>query len=510
MTQKAYTDFMDEISTEELYMGLLAHGLFAEKLPPVFSALSFFEYCQTNSPDYSAEWHDYVSYSSMRNINVPRQIGIPNPMKYQRLCAFLREHWCEIKTHFHEQTENDTYRISRIHLRKMKEKNTLFEMNYKDWRVDGNPETELLIKDSGTSRYLVQADISTCFPSIYTHSLPWALVGKDVSKNNKSDTSLWYNRLDRLCQEMKDGETHGLLIGPHTSNLLSEIILTAVDRKLQYKGNYKYYRNIDDYDCYVNSYEEAQMFLSDLEETLKEFDLSLNHKKTKILVLPVADTDNWIHRLNSVLLVASFGKTSYKEVTAYLDIALKLMEENDNAAVLKYAIKTLSGQKLTESAKKTAGKRIMHLAILYPYLLQLMEEYVFSAFDVDNNEIKVFADAMCKEAVKVNNYESICYAIYFALKYDFVLDKLDIQWVINRSDCVLLIMTWLYYLKLNHGKKKASDLKGLKAEAMRLRDSDMDRYWLFCYEVLSADQLQGEWKGIKEAGVSFVHQEFIS
>lgn len=40
MTKK-YTDFMDEISEDALYEGLLAYGLFAEKLPPVFNAVSF-------------------------------------------------------------------------------------------------------------------------------------------------------------------------------------------------------------------------------------------------------------------------------------------------------------------------------------------------------------------------------------------------------------------------------------------------------------------------------------
>ena len=33
---------MDEISEVALYEGLLAYGLFAEKLPPLFNAVSFF------------------------------------------------------------------------------------------------------------------------------------------------------------------------------------------------------------------------------------------------------------------------------------------------------------------------------------------------------------------------------------------------------------------------------------------------------------------------------------
>ena len=43
---KTYCDFMDEISEEELYEGLLAYGLFAEKIPPVFTSVPFFDYCE--------------------------------------------------------------------------------------------------------------------------------------------------------------------------------------------------------------------------------------------------------------------------------------------------------------------------------------------------------------------------------------------------------------------------------------------------------------------------------
>ena len=46
---KKYTDFMDEISSDELYEGLLAYGFFAEKLPPVFTAIPFFNYCSASA-----------------------------------------------------------------------------------------------------------------------------------------------------------------------------------------------------------------------------------------------------------------------------------------------------------------------------------------------------------------------------------------------------------------------------------------------------------------------------
>ena len=41
-------------------------------------------------------------------------------------------------------------------------------------------------------------------------------------------------------------------------------------------------------------------------------------------------------------------------------------------------------------------------------------------------------------------------------------------------------------------------------EARRLKIADFDENWLFIYEALSATELDGEWKNIKNAGVTFL------
>lgn len=501
--EKKYCDFIDEITADELYEGLLGYGMFANKLPPIFTSVSFYDFCKAKIPSFSKKaWYDYVPYSSMRNTNIPRAFGIPSPMKYQLLCRTLCTYWNEIKHHFHNQTDSMDYRVSRIHIRKLYGKKEIFEMNYKNWREDGNPETNLLLKDDKASKFIVKADISNCFPSIYSHSLPWALVGKEVAKANRGDDSQWYNKIDSACYALKNGETHGLLIGPFASNLLAEIILTRVDRKL-YDEGYRYFRNIDDFECYVDTYEKAQRFLRDLEGALSEYDLSLNHKKTAIISLPIAIAEKWIHKLNSYLAITK-EEVNYKETNAYLDLALGLANETGDSAVLKYAIKTLAGCSMTASAKKLASQRIIHMSIVYPYLVQMMEEFVFAPFSVRKDTIKEYADTLYANCKSSNYYEGVCYAINFSLKYDFEMKELDMSWVIERGDCVLLLMTWLYYLKLNHGNRRATALKPLKAEAKRLMSSDMDRYWLFCYEVVPCSDLTGEWKVLKKEGVSFI------
>lgn len=505
---KSYCDFMDEITADELYEGLLAYGFFAEKLPSVFTAVPFFDYCKAFPSSFSVDWNEYISFRTMRNISIPRQMGIPTPMSYQLLCATLRDNWTNIQQHFHAQTDSQSYRLSRIHVRKKFGSKQIFEMNYKNWRVDGTPESDLLIHEKCISRYLVKADISTCFPSIYTHSIPWALVGKKQAKDTAGDDTLWYNQIDKVCQAVKYGETHGLLIGPHASNLISELILTVVDKWL-YNKEYRYVRNIDDYDCYVNSYEQAECFLRDLEEALKEFDLSLNHKKTKIIELPIGLEKNWKHQLSDLPTIGESGMIEYPQVNTFIDMALKLATESGDCAIINYAIKKLAGMKLSDNAKKLASKRFIHLAAIYPYLLHLMDEYVFTPYGVGATEIKSFSDTIYRDAKRVNDYESICYTVYFALKYDFILDELDLDYVIRQKDCITLVMTWLYYMKVNHWNRDATEVKPLNREAMALKNTDMGRYWLFCYEALKAGSLPGDWRTMKEAGVSFINPKLM-
>ena len=255
---KSYADYMDEITADELFDGLLGYGMFADKMPPCLSSESFLNFCKISNPTYNqSKWHQYAIYSNIRNTNIPRILGIPTPMAYYSMCLLLKNSWKDLQLHFRTKTQNEINKVSRIHIRKIRGKNHLFEMNYPVWKTDISPVPDYLIG----SRYIVRADISQCFPSIYTHALPWALVGKDKARQQMGPghNSKWFNRIDSCASRMKDGQTHGLLIGPHASNLLAETILCAVDAELS--PRFKYIRNIDDYACYVSSYDEAQDFL---------------------------------------------------------------------------------------------------------------------------------------------------------------------------------------------------------------------------------------------------------
>lgn len=83
------------------------------------------------------------------------------------------------------------------------------------------------------------------------------------------------------------------------------------------------------------------------------------------------------------------------------------------------------------------------------------------------------------------------------------------DYVVKSRDCMLLTMTWLYFMKQNHWKRDASQVKPLNRVAMELKNTDMDRYWLFCYEALTWGSLPSEWRSMKRANISFIRKEII-
>jgi hypothetical protein len=501
-----YATEMNALDSDDLYRGLLCYGMFAEKLPPVFTSEQFFEYCikLENAPE--ARPRQFIFFESVRNINTPRPMGIPHPMAYQQLCNCLCKNWHNLRKHFAEKTKNHRYKISRIHIRKLKDKCSVFEMNYLNHKIDGDPELNIKIG----KKYLVRADISNCFPSIYSHALPWALVGKEEAKKNKSPKEdCWYNEIDRYTRNLKDGETHGLLIGCHACNVLSEIILVAIDEKLHDKG-WRYVRNIDDYTCYVETQEKAQKFLIDLVSALRSYDLTLNHKKTAIFELPFGDTEQWVSRLNAFPLpeTDSTEKKLFTDtkVKAYLDCAIELMQDNkNNSAILNYAIKTVFNKRkcMTDDAKSYFTKTVFHLVLLFPYLIPLLDEYIFRPFNIEFAKIRKTSELIYENAKNEQNFEAMYYAIYFALKYNFEL-KVEFTYAKETQNCLILLFSWLYAKKNNlEDTAKYTDY----AKDLLKDDKEFEQNWIFVYEVLGTNDLQNhsEWFEMKKAQVSFLN-----
>ena len=78
-------------------------------------------------------------------------------------------------------------------------------------------------------------DISNCYGSIYTHTIPWALHTKHVAKSNQNNNDLLGNKIDSLIQLMQNGQTNGIPQGSVLMDFIAEIILSYVDKLLDEK-----------------------------------------------------------------------------------------------------------------------------------------------------------------------------------------------------------------------------------------------------------------------------------
>lgn len=178
----------DDLSAEQVFFGLVDYGLFCEKLPPCFTSEGLSLHVDEDMQGLLEEpeekklkkaldqrSHDYIRYEALRDINVPRHLGIPHPESYIVQASALKKCWPELKQHF----AKPPLRFSRIFARDV-DGFRIFKMNYKGAERFAVEEADVEMQMG--AQFVVKADISKCFPSIYTHSIPWALGDRGFSE----------------------------------------------------------------------------------------------------------------------------------------------------------------------------------------------------------------------------------------------------------------------------------------------------------------------------------------
>jgi hypothetical protein len=497
----------EELSSEDVRAGLLDHGLFGEKVPPCFVSEGLAAVAMevmAGLLDETEEQklrkaidnagHDYVRYEALRDINIPRHLGIPHPECYAVQALAIAKHWKVIAEHCNKP--NPT--ISRVHVRHVGD-GRIFEMNYKGTERFQLEEDE--IQWMTGAQYLVEADVASCFPSIYTHCIPWALHGKAESKKTNSLTALSGNLLDKCTQNTRDRQTNGLLIGPHASNIISEIILTRIDAELQSRGYLKIVRHVDDYRFYASTVEEAEDFIRDLGLCLRTYEMSLNEKKTQILNLPRPSDENWRLVLNRFIFPTG-EDIRFSVIRSYLDLALECAQAFGKSTPLNYAIKTLAGhgepRKLNGRAKRMYSQEAINLALAFPYLAPLLDECVFTPYWHAGMKEKIadFSTALIRLGAKRIYPDAIARALFLALKYQIALgvSETELVGIVQLDDCVANVLLLEYAKKQGLKKVQAA----VKKRATLLKGDDgreRDKQWLLIYQTWSIAELKGNGQG---------------
>jgi len=147
-----------------------------------------------------------------------------------------------------------------------------------------------LVAEAHRFKVLIRTDVTNFYNSVYTHSIAWALHGRDIAFSDKN-FKLIGNKIDKLVQYANDGRTNGIPVGSAVSDLIAEILLAKIDQNVSLKLKKKNIaflgtRFKDDYRILANTEEEAKIILRVLSEELHKFNLLISENKTKILCLP--------------------------------------------------------------------------------------------------------------------------------------------------------------------------------------------------------------------------------
>lgn len=243
----------------------------------------FSDFCPKKPKDY-----DDINYKLLTNKDGKyafRPLQLIHPAIYVALVHEITEkdNWDYIKEKFNSFQSNKNIECCSIPL--VLDTNTNKKGNILNWWHTVEQES---IKLSLHFEYFICTDITDCYSSIYTHSIPWALHTKTIAKQERNKNKLLGNHIDDFLQSMSYGQTNGIPQGSTLMDFIAEIVLGYADSQLTERiekekirnDEYKILRYRDDYRIFVNNPQKAELIVKLLSEVLIELGMKLNSQKT--------------------------------------------------------------------------------------------------------------------------------------------------------------------------------------------------------------------------------------
>lgn len=334
-------------------LDFLQKGYFPRELPPPFKTVTYANYAIGAAAAWSVNektrWRRCAAHNIARPGGLRRPLKIPNPLPYFVLAELLSNNWVDVRgyTWKHRLSASRPYALT-------KSSRALIPR----YHYGELPRLRSLRRRG--HRYLLKTDIDQFYPSIYTHAIPWALHSKTTCKTELrlpgKGAHLLGNKLDKATQAINDGQTRGIPIGPDTSLVLAEILLTAVDDALisKFPDLVRGFRYVDDYELSAVNLSDAEEILTGLQGFLGEYELIVNPRKTSLLELPAPMQDNWSIDLSKFTIRDHLHPVAQRnDLVALFSKAFEIAKERPSEAVLRYAVSRVQSAQVAHGAWRT-------------------------------------------------------------------------------------------------------------------------------------------------------------
>ena len=295
-----------------------------------------------------------------------RPIQIANPYLYYLLVKEItnKGNWKELKKRF-KDFQRPEIEVSSIPYVKGDADKSHRSASVSSWWEKMEQRS---IELSLSYKYLFVTDITNCYPSIYTHTIAWALMGKDVAKIKRDKGGLLGNTIDKYIQGMQYCQTNGLPQGSVLFDFIAEMVLGYADMNLANQlaaegiADYKILRYRDDYRIFSNSKENLERIAFRLQEVLSDLNLQLNAKKTFLTeeVVQASIKPDKVAYVTGIPLYKRTGKRITTTASSLQQEALyihQFAKEYPNSGTLMKLLTTFS-QRLTAKKKKLSEKDV--------------------------------------------------------------------------------------------------------------------------------------------------------
>ncbi|SMP54187.1 Reverse transcriptase (RNA-dependent DNA polymerase) [Novosphingobium panipatense] len=459
---------------------LLRRGYFPAELPPPFTTDSFAD----NAAAFAAKWEGAAIrkfwtapevYSIPRYGDIRRKLSLVNPVNQLHVAHLISTNWSDIKT-----------KLARSTVTEFKPEFAANSTGRAITGVDFDGVARQRARLLATYGRYVKTDIARFYPSIYTHSIAWAIVGKAHAKANHSTKAFkdsYANHLDKAVGAGQEGQTIGIPIGPDTSRIISELIVVEVEENVKINipsFESRSLRYVDDILIGLEENETASAVLSGLSLALYDYQLELNAEKTSTLGLGCNHSPEWIHYVRTFELSPKASRQR-DDLDSFFEQAVYLADQNKRDNALLFAVKRAASFAVDATNTDHLVRWMLYCARRSATCLSFVAEHL-AAINATSKlplaEIHTYILQQIPIKAAAGHTDELAWLLFWAREIKLIVPASVMANVMNlRSSTVGLLTLDLWHSSLINGPLDFSFWQGFATESGL--KSEM---WLIAYE----------------------------
>lgn len=470
---------MSTISKTQRLKSLIRKGYFPSELPPPFNSEDLGKYRQyvwKNWPNQLPPKTTAELYNIQRLGWKRRSLSIVNPVSQFFLSKTISDNWIEIRDHIKLGEAS----LDHAYLRKDEDRAVP--------KPDFSKIDFMKLKAGGDFDHILVSDISRYYGTIYTHTLPWALHGKEWCKTNVNSNALkdsLGHQLDKLVGKGQDNQTIGIPVGPDTSRILSEMIAVAIELRffdLTPHARSCTHRFVDDWFIGHNTAQAAEGAMRNLAQACAEYELELNLEKTRIINAKDEIIEAWPNELLDLMVTSRINKTQLKQLNRFFSQAYHLAHLNPSSNVMDYALKVARSFSISRECYPLFESFVLRAARAYPITLpvvvQILINYRQQGAPINVTRCKKLIEDELDKSVSLRHNSEVSWVLFLSKALGIKLRSETLKPICNIENSVWALLV----LDLENHNLIDGDLDKTFWSSLLTKENLTGSSWLLAYE----------------------------